>query len=430
LLLHHDALRLHFAHEGSGWQQFMAGGDVAVSLDRVDVSVLSYPEQRSTIEVTATELQASLNLAEAPLMRATFFDLGTDRPSRLLIIIHHLAVDSVSWRVLLEDLEAIYRRLSRGETISLPPKTTSYKQWSETLTEYARSVDVRRGLDYWLAAPRSEIERVGIPVDNADSNANTRSSARTLAVSLDVEETQVLLQEVPAVYNTQINDVLLTALVQSFSQWTGVGSLMVGLEGHGREAIVEGIDLSRTVGWFTSFFPVTLDLGEVSNTGDALKRIKEQLRRVPDRGIGYGVLRYLSGDGGIIGKLASLPQPEVLFNYGGQLDQILPGSSLFRLARESIGPAQSLQGKRSHLLEINALVVEDRLQLNWAYSEKVHRRATIEKLAENFVKSLRSLIAHCLSPEAGGYTPSDFPDADLNQEVLDDLIADLDESIE
>ena len=252
------------------------------------------------------------------------------------------------------------------------------------------------------------------------SNANTEASACTLSVSLSIEATTDLLQKVPAVYNTQINDVLLTALIQSYSQWSGVQTLLVDLEGHGREEIVEDIDLSRTVGWFTTIFPVRLNLAEISHPGEALQSIKEQLRCIPNQGIGYGLLRYLSPDAGVKRKLESLPQAEVLFNYLGQFDQVLSESSLFKLAGK-LTASHSSQGRRSHLLEINAFVVEGRLQVDWTYSENVHQRATIQRFADDFVDALRSLINHCLSPEAGGHTPSDFPLARLNEKKLSKL---------
>ena len=232
---------------------------------------------------------------------------------------------------------------------------------------------------------------------------------------------QALLRQVPRAYRTQINDVLLTALAQAFAQWTGQDALLVDLEGHGREDIFDEINLSRTVGWFTSVFPVRLDLEEAQEPEKALKLVKEQLHRIPHRGINYGVLRYLSESA----QLWDLPQSEVIFNYLGQLDQVLSESPVFELAPESKGPHQSPRGKRRYLLEINGSIRGGQLQLDWTYSENVHRRSTIERLAQEFLKKLRAIIAHCQSPEAGGYTPSDFPDVELTQEKLDKALAEI-----
>jgi non-ribosomal peptide synthase protein (TIGR01720 family) len=254
---------------------------------------------------------------------------------------------------------------------------------------------------------------------------NTVASERTVSIALNVEETQALLQEVPAAYRSQINDVLLTALAQSFARWTGARSLLVELEGHGREDVFNDVNLSRTVGWFTTHFPVLLDIGEASNPGEALKAVKEQLRRIPNRGISYGVLRYLNENRESTELLQALPQPEVKFNYLGQFDQVLSESSLFAPAEESCGSERSLRGSRNRLLVINGLIVSGQLRLDWNYSENIHHRSTIESLAQSFVEALRSLITHCQSPETGGYTPSDFPQMQFSPKELDEVLAEL-----
>jgi non-ribosomal peptide synthase protein (TIGR01720 family) len=244
-------------------------------------------------------------------------------------------------------------------------------------------------------------------------------------VSLSEEQTYALLHEVPSAYNTQINDALLTALVQSFARLYGMRSLLIDLEGHGREELFEDVNLSRTVGWFTTKFPILLELTEVDHPGEALKSIKEQLRRLPNRGIGYGLLQYLNQDSAIRLKLQSLPQAEVSFNYLGQFDQVLSEPPFLGWARESISLERSSLGNRSHLLEVNGLIVAGKLQLDWTYSQNIHQQSTIEHLAFNFIEALKSLIAHCQSKQAKSYTPSDFPEAKLNQEELDQLIAKL-----
>jgi amino acid adenylation domain-containing protein/non-ribosomal peptide synthase protein (TIGR01720 family) len=426
---HHDALRLRFIPKESGWQQVNAGIDEAeaVPFSCTDLSGLPTAEQETALEATAAELQASLNLVKGPLMRVALFNLGDNQPNRLLLVIHHLAVDGVSWRILLEDLQQAYQQLSQSETVQLPLKKTSFKRWSEFLWEYAHSAQLKQERDYWVRASGQSISR--LPVDNP-GGANTVVLARSVLVSLSVEETSALLHEVPAAYRTQINDVLLTALVQTFTQWTKDHSLLVDLEGHGREAITNDIDLSRTVGWFTTIFPVLLSLEGIFQPGEALKAIKEQLRDVPNRGIGYGVLRYLSEDKSVTAPLQTLPQAEVRFNYLGQFDQVLSESSLFKLVNQTPGTSRSPRGNRRYLLDINGFVFGGQLQLEWMYSEQIHQRATIEQLAQGFVKALRSLITHCQSPEAGGYTPSDFQKANLSQKDLEQLLAKINQGSE
>ncbi|MHC0062936.1 amino acid adenylation domain-containing protein [Nostoc sp. UIC 10890] len=462
LLMHHDVLRSQFIQEGENWQQINAPTQEVVPFSVINLSHLSPEEQQTVMKATDAELQASLNLSTGAIARVALFQLGNNQPGRLLFIIHHLVVDGISWRILLEDLATAYQQISRGEAIKLPPKTTSFQYWSDRLTEYAKSSDE---LNYWLNEsssspselggvkgkgeggkvlnpltfplspfPRPHLASLGwqttslkvtaLPVDYpSDQENNTLASTASVSLSLTEEQTRALLQDVPSAYNTQINDVLLTALVQSFAQWTGERSLLVDLEGHGREDLFEDVDLSRTVGWFTTIFPVHLQLEEVEQeAGEALKSVKEQLRRIPNRGIGYGVLRYLHPDEKIRTKLRDLPQAQVSFNYLGQFDQVLKASAVLGLA-EDFKDEQSLVNQRSHLLGVSGFIRAERLEMTWNYSEKVHKRDTIEGLAVGFMEALRSLITHCQSPGAIGHTPSDFSAARLSQKQLDKFLA-------
>ena len=243
---------------------------------------------------------------------------------------------------------------------------------------------------------------------------------------LEEEETRQLLQEVPQAYQTQINDVLLAALGRVCGEWSGRDAVLVDVEGHGREEeVVEGVDLSRTVGWFTSMYPVVLEVGEASEwePGRALSGTKELLRGVPGRGMGYGVLRYGKGNEEIGQRLRGLPQAEISFNYLGQIDQVMRESKLFRPGRELIGSESAAGNRRQHVLGVSGIVAQGRLQMDWNYSETLHRRETIAGLAERYLECLRQFIAHCLSPDAGGFTPSDFPLAGLTQKELDRWIS-------
>ncbi|WP_292865633.1 non-ribosomal peptide synthetase [Nostoc sp. LPT] len=418
---HHDALRSRFIKQEFGFQAVIVSPDNQVPVTYSDLSALSKEKQLAQIEAISAQLQASLNLTEGPLFRVALFDLGANQPSRLLWVIHHLIVDGVSWRILIEDFQTAKEQICQDKALQLPPKTTSFQQWSSYLQEYAQLLTLRSELEYWLTIQQQPVK--SIPIDFSDGK-NLEESACTVAVLLTEEETQVLLQQVPAVYQTQINDVLLTALVQTFSQWTGDTSLLIDLEGHGREELFEDVDLSRTVGWFTTIFPVHLSLKNSSDLpGKALKSIKEQLRAIPNRGIGYGVLRYLSLEKEISEQFSCLPKAEVIFNYLGQFDQALPESSLFSFATESSGPSHSLLCKRTHLLEINSSIAQGRLQINWTYSNQLHRQSTVETLAQRFIEALRSLIAHCQSPDVGGFTPSDFAEFKQSQWEQTDLDA-------
>jgi non-ribosomal peptide synthase protein (TIGR01720 family) len=314
-------------------------------------------------------------------------------------------VDGVSWRILLEDLEFAYRQARRGEAIELPAKTTSFRRWAQRLQEYAGSAELAAELSYWLAA--SGRRSRPLPLDFR-AGANTAASARTVAVALDREAT------------TQITDVLLTALARSLSRWAGDG-VQVDLEGHGREEIFAGIDLSRTVGWFTTVFPLPLAWGDAANPGEVLMRVKEQLRAIPNRGLGFGVLRHLVGEPEICQQVVAVPRSEVIFNYQSQFDQVFPVGSLFLPARAPLGPTASSRSHRPYLLEVNVHVAEECLQMGWTYSKNIHRGETMERLAQTFVEALGELLDHCQSREAGGHTPSDFPLAGLDEQALDRL---------
>ena len=417
LLKHHDGLRLRFECTAEEWRQFNSKPAASEVLSQVDLSSLPESEHISAVEATDATVQSSLNLPVAPLLRAVYFSPGGERSAHLLLVAHHLIVDAVSWRILLEDLETVYRQMSLGETVELPAKTTAFKQWALRLEEYARSADVKHEASYWLDVHDTQ----PLPMDYAGGD-NIVASEREVSISISTEETRALLHEVPAAYLTQINDVLLTALLMAYARWSGQSSLLLDLEGHGREQLFDDLDVTRTVGWFTTIFPVLLEVEDVSRPGLALKNIKEQLRKIPRRGIGYGVLRYLS-DGEIERQLRRLPRAAVAFNYLGQLDQFTNETGLFRLSQWPVGPTRSPRARREHPLEINGWISEGRLQLSFSYSENIHRRETIDQLAAGFVEALQSLIAHCRSVEAGSYTPSDFPLAGLNQEALDKLSA-------
>jgi aryl carrier-like protein len=252
LLAHHDALRLRFTHADDGWHAINAEVDDVVPLTWID---LSGAADRSSLEMHAAQAQASLDLANGPLIRVVYFACGADRSDRLLIVIHHLVVDGVSWPVILEDLQTVYQQLAAGQAVRLPLKTSSFQQWAQHLQTYAQSEQLRDELHHWLAVSRYRLAK--LPLDFAASvRLNTEASARSVTVALTPDETQALLHELPTTYRTEINDVLLTALTMALTEWTGTRTALIDLESHGREALFDDLDVSRTVGWFTSLYQV------------------------------------------------------------------------------------------------------------------------------------------------------------------------------
>ena len=419
LLRQHDALRLRFVKEKRGWRQFTADDTGALPLTVVDLSALPEAEQRGALEAAAASVQASLNPAEGPLMRVVLFGLGEGRPGRLLIVLHHLATDGVSWRILLEDLQRAYAQAESGREIELAPATTSFKRWAELLARHAESGAVDDEADYWLGQSARRVEPLRADHSGGDDTVATLAN---VSVSLSEEETRALLHDAPAAYHTQINDILLTALALAVNEHTGGTALCLDLEGHGREEIMEGVDLSRTVGWFTTVFPVVLDLDGARDEGEALMRVKEQLRAIPNRGIGYGLLKHLGRDARVAEELRRRGPSEISFNYLGQFDQTVSEESGLAGARESGGPGVSPHARLRHLLDVNGSVMGGRLELDWSYSRSLFDEETVRGLTERYLGALRRVIAHCLAAERPVYTPSDFPLARLHQEEIDGLL--------
>ncbi|WP_309060601.1 non-ribosomal peptide synthase/polyketide synthase [Streptomyces sp.] len=418
LWAHHDALRARFTRAADGtWHQEYAAADTEVP-ELLRVHDLSGLDARAAEEAEARlshEAHTGFRLDTGPLIAARLFT-GEGRAARLLLAAHHLIVDGVSWRVLLEDLETAYRQARTGEPVRLPQRTTSVREWVRRLTERTGEADLAAQRAHWADVSRHCAEPLPVDLDGG----NTAADLRAVTVRLDRQCTDDLLRKVPGVYRTRVDDVLLTALGRVLADWTGRGTVAVGLEGHGREdQLFDDLDLSRTVGWFTSLFPVALHLPR-GDWGAAVKAVKEQLRAVPDRGIGYGALRHLAGDE----RLAAVPPPGISFNYLGRFDWSAADGALVRAVPGGLDGAEDPGAPRPHLLDVVARVEDDRLEITWHYSGGRHREETIASLAESMLRSLEEIVAHCAAPEAGGRTPSDFPLARLDQAAVDRVVGD------
>ncbi len=429
---HHAAFSLRFVPREGDWEQVSEGPRGAVRAARVDLFGLPAGRREAALRAAAAQVQASLDLSAGPLLRLVAFDPGDGAPVRLLVTAHHLVVDGVSWRILLEDLETLLRRLPTGGEPALPPRTTSFQRWAVRLSEHARSGGLRGELERWLRAPLLEASR--LPRDaggESPEGANTEASGRTVSVALEVEETRDLQRALGAAH-IRVDELILAALVRAFGSWTGVPCLRIDLESHGREDLFADLDLSRTVGWFTSIYPVTLDLrGSGGRAGDSLQAVRAQLRGVAGAGmggIGYGVLRYLGEDPEIRSRLAVLEPAEVSFNYLGALDHVLPAGSLFAPGGDESGPLRSPGAPRRHLIEVNSGIAEGRLWTSLTYSTSVHRRATVEGLAQELLEELRALLLHGLAAAAGGYTPADFSDELLSESELANIFGQIEEA--
>ncbi|NEQ48309.1 MAG: amino acid adenylation domain-containing protein [Leptolyngbya sp. SIOISBB] len=394
LLRHHDALRLQFQLTESGRQavNLPPDADEAVPLTRLDLSHLAEAEQAIALTEAANQLQRQLDLSQGRLLRVLFAHYGEGQPQRLLFVVHHLVIDGVSWRILLEDCHTLYQQWAQRQPLSLPAKTTSFQQWAQRLQAEAQSSELQAERADWqqILSPSS----VRLPVDcQAIEEENAIASAQTVTRQLDSALTQILIQQVPRRYGCEITAVLLTAFLQAVSPWTGSPALLINLEGHGRDPEWDDLDLTRTVGWFTSLFPVRLELpkpaeSKLADLQTAVTAIQQQLEQIPRNGRGYGMLRYLTDES----DLAAWPQPQVSFNYLGQFDAALQQTADWQLASESVGQSRSPAGYRVHALEINCAVLEGHLQVEWTYSTALHQAETIAHLATAYEQALIALI--------------------------------------
>ena len=408
LIRQHDVLRLRFQRQHQRWTQTHAAmPEQAPVWQRQAASA-------EALDTLCDEAQRSLNLADGPALRVLLVDMA-DGSQRVLLAVHHLVIDGVSWRVLLEDLQALLKPPQAGVVAPLPFKTSAYQHWAERLQAHARTPALEAELHWWQGALADAPQ--DLPCDHAGGEMRNEQGQKVVSV-LDAQLTRQLLQDAPAAYRTQVNDLLLTALARVIARWSDESSVLIQLEGHGREDLFDDIDLTRTLGWFTSLFPVKLTPAD--DMAGSIKSIKEQLRAVPGKGLGFGLLRYL-GSPAAQTALAALPAPRITFNYLGQFDGQFDEDALFVPSTEQSGVAQDEQAPLANWLSIEGQVYGGELSLQWTFSRELHDVATVERLAQDYRDELSALITHCLSEQAGGATPSDFPLASMTQRQLDGI---------
>ncbi|MEV6684098.1 amino acid adenylation domain-containing protein [Streptomyces sp. NPDC051130] len=418
----HDALRLRLVAPAPGvWSlETLPPGAVRAAelITHVDVSGADDP-----LPLQLAAARARLRPEEGRMLQAVLLDEGGDRPGRLLIVVHHLAVDGVSWRILLPDLEAAWSAVVAGREVRLDPVPTSFRGWARALSEQARSARSTGELAMWNNATSADPLLGERPLDPAQ---DTRADAGEVRITLSSEWTTEVLTTVPAVFHAEVNEVLLTGLALAISNWRrtrGVSTTrtLIELEGHGREPVPADLDLSRTVGWFTSVFPVALDLGEDDGPdyGAALKRIKEQLRAIPGRGIGYGLLRHLNPQTARV--LSRRAVPQIGFNYLGRFPSGTGADWEMDAAAsgETAHPSTPLR----YPLEIVA-VTEDRpggpvLSATWTYAGGLLEESEVREIAEGWFRTLADLAEQARRPGAGGRTPSDFPLVTIGQKEIE-----------
>jgi amino acid adenylation domain-containing protein/non-ribosomal peptide synthase protein (TIGR01720 family) len=408
---HHDALRMVYEFQSSRVSQTCRGTDAKL----FDFEVFDFKEPHpdagieKEIPEQANRLQAAIDLKNGPLVKLGLFK--TSHGDHLLIIIHHLVMDGISWRILLEDFYTGYRQLEQGKEIQFPARTDSFQYWSQKLIEYAAGEAGKASkilyleLQYWQELENTKIEP--LPRDEAiDREKRKQKYMEQVQVNLSKIETEDLLKRVNRAYNTKINDILLAALGIAVKEWASVQNVLINLEGHGREPIFEDVDISRTVGWFTIQYPVLLDMNKWQDLSFAIKSTKETLRKVPNKGFGYGVLKYLAPRDKKQGCRFNL-EPQINFNYLGQFDRDNHGEPA-KISPINTGKNISAEMEQSHALDINGIVIQGKLSFSFAYSKYEYKRDNIERLVRCFRSCLANIVHHCKGKEEKELTPSDI----------------------
>ena len=428
---HHDALRLRFWRDGGAepaWRQAHREDVPPGSFTTVNVG--RSPKFATVVLELGNAAHRSLDLEDGRVIRAVHARAEDGGAGRLILVAHHLVVDAVSWRILLEDLRDAYGQASAGALrIALPPKSASYKAFSHALVALADAAETERQLAHWseIVARASTLPRGDAP---RRAEEDTLAAARTYEVTLPEATTEKLLGKAHLAYRTQVNDLLLAALARAWSEVRGETSLLVELEGHGREPAPEGLDVTRTVGWFTVQYPVRLELLHEGDLGASLLAIKEQLRKVPSGGEGFGLLRYLATgprEARALGRrYAARGGPRVSFNYLGQIDRGERGQDeVFSLADEGSGDECSPLGHRPDELEILAVVRGGRLRVAFRTSPSLAETWKVQDLAAAYASALGRWVEHCMAEERAVVLSTDFSHVDLAQDELDDLLEEL-----
>lgn len=410
LMKNHDVFRLRFEKKET-WQQMYSEPEERHPIEWLDLSELSVDRQRETMQRIAERTQTQLDLQQGPLFRAVYFYLGDHaKAHRLLMVAHHLVVDGVSWRILLDDLE----QLLQGK--ELPSKTTSYQKWAQQLLVEAQSTAVAQEREYWKQVVQQPVRR--LPVDYPQG-ANTEELAETWVTQLSIEETEQLLRKAPTTYRAQMIELLLAAFGRTMVTWLDDQRCLFHMEGHGRAELTTGIDLSRTVGWFTSLYPVVLSFPDEADPVNDVRLTKQQWRKIPRQGLGYGLLQYLSDQ-----PFTDVSPVEVSFNYLGQFGSEEGMDRLVQPVQEPIGSTVSPRAIRPYLLEVTAVISKGQLGITWRYSRNMYQEKTIRHLAEQFLERLRALLMTDPEIDALPYHADDFPLATVEPELLLSTVTD------
>ncbi|MBD1379486.1 non-ribosomal peptide synthetase [Metabacillus arenae] len=403
---HHDIFSYSFSRSDGKWiqkekQKNPFEVDV-IELDRTNLH--QYEDMKRKAIVRA---QTSLHIESGPLLRAVYISSQNEGENQLFLTIHHLIVDGVSWRVLLEDLQMLYHQATLKQPTKLPAKTTTFKEWAYTLNQYAEGEIVLRELDYWQKISRIE---ANIPTDKEMADlVNTEESLKKMTVSFSKEETASLLNRVNRTMDAKIQEILIAALVLVIKKWSNNHHIKIDIEGHGREEVRKGLNLSRTIGWFTTLFPFSIKLQESSSILEDLQLVVKKLRAIPNNGLGYGILKYMKDI-----QFAGSPS-QVSFNYLGQINTSANKNTIFEMSNDSVEPIRDPRALRAYLLDVEGAIYNGELSLDWMYCRHIHKDETVRKLTAEFTTTVKSIIKLCERFEEQKYVPKDFSTAILSE---------------
>ncbi len=389
IVRHHDALRLVYKQRKKEEVQLYSSTDENLTIEVIDLTQSN--NLHSDIQQRATQVQSSFNLRQGPLFKSVVFQ--TEKKDYVLLVAHHLLVDAVSWRIIIEDLIETYSELLKGKVIPLQDKTHSYQHWAKSLYNYAQDPAILKELVYWKT--QEEISVKPLPVDFKGKEIK---SSRTHEILFSKIETSALLLDTNKLYDTEINDILISALGLAVKKWSGHNKTRLNLEGHGRENMIESIEVSRTVGWFTAIFPVVVDASH-SELSETIKATRAYLKQIPNKGVGYGILRYLV-DANKKEGLTFKDNAEIVFNYLGQLNQSTVQEnkeSKLGMTLSSMPVGESISSQNIDLVKLNisGIITNEQLRISFEFSPEMYKEKTIESLALNYQNSLRDILAHC-----------------------------------
>lgn len=395
LVQHHDALRMVYRNEEGQWIQENKGiSHKGYSINFFDLRQRA--NAQDLLQQRCESLQSSIRLEDGPLVKLAIFRL--DETDKLVIIIHHLVIDGVSWRVLLEDLTNLYTQQINCAALQLPAKTDSFRHWVLSLQEKVKSAAVISEYGFWAEVLNNQIDQ--FPVDR---HIETSDDLKTQSIILDKETTHLLQTQAHRAFGTDINEVLLTSLALSVQELWGVTDMNVLLEGHGRELLDEETDITRTIGWFTAVYPLVLALDKAPDVLSALVLVKETLRSIPNKGIGYGMLKYL-GTG-----FNTEFTPHIAFNYLGDFGfENTDGQNFFVPVDEYHGRSEAAVNRAHNaLLDVTAMVLTGALKISVGYRSN-YQEATITNLLDTWQRNLQSLIKQLSEINETSLTPSDL----------------------